>query len=444
MPKNRKHISNNDFQRYLENRMTDAERNAFERELQKHPFEAEALEGLQQFPAREIQNDLNALSQKISQKNKHRNTRYRAAAATLLLLVSVGVIWFQLGKESPVPEMAETKTIQQQQEKNSLENQPEKQKILEEPAAKTEEKIPEISEQENQEAKKPAPVSKKEVEKTTGAATGKTEPVQTETISEPSMAAVAKIPETNQLAEKAGEAVPTNDTQIRIRGVATFRSTNTQKDSGIMRFVQTSDLIESGQKTVRGKVISQDDSLPLAGATIVEKGSLNGTVSDMDGNFSLQLTNETDSTLVASFVGMQNAEFNPSGDSLVVVALQPSEMAQNEMVVIGYGTIGENKNEQTNQYAQPVGGMDNFEKYVKENAILPENYPSKRAVVKVKLHLNSGGKIIKIVNINNSGQELFEKTKQIILNGPDWVPEMKNGKNVESETELRIVFKKAK
>ncbi|MBN1985605.1 MAG: carboxypeptidase-like regulatory domain-containing protein, partial [Prolixibacteraceae bacterium] len=261
---------------------------------------------------------------------------------------------------------------------------------------------------------------------------------------EPSMAAVAKIPETNQLAEKAGEAVPTNDTQIRIRGVATFRSTNTQKDSGIMRFVQTSDLIESGQKTVRGKVISQDDSLPLAGATIVEKGSLNGTVSDMDGNFSLQLTNETDSTLVASFVGMQNAEFNPSGDSLVVVALQPSEMAQNEMVVIGYGTIGENKNEQTNQYAQPVGGMDNFEKYVKENAILPENYPSKRAVVKVKLHLNSGGKIIKIVNINNSGQELFEKTKQIILNGPDWVPEIKNGKNVESETELRIVFKKAK
>ena len=440
MPKNRKHISHNDFQRYLENRMTDAERNAFERELQKHPFEAEALEGLQQFPAREIQDDLNALSQKISQKNKHRKTRYWAAAATLLLLVSVGVIWFQLNEESPVPEMAETKTIQEQQERNS----PEKQKDSENPLTKTEEKRTEISEQEKQEAKKTAPVSEKEVEKTADAATGKTQSMEAETISEPPMAAAAKTPETNQLAEKAGEAVPASDTQMHIRGVATFRSSGTEKGEERLRFVQTSDLIESGQKTVRGKVISQDDSLPIAGATIVEKGSLNGTVSDMDGNFSLQLTNENDSTLVASFVGMQNTEFNPSGDSLVVVALQPSEMAQNEMVVIGYGTIGENKKEQTIQNAQPVGGMDNFEKYLKENAILPENYPSKRVVAKVQLHLNSAGEIIKIKNINNTGRELFEKTKQIILNGPDWVPEMKNGKNTASETELRIVFKKAK
>ena len=107
------HINDEDFARYLENKMTGTERNAFEKELQKHPFETEALEGFEVISQENIQKDLNEIRAKI--KPQQRNCfRCFAAAASILLVVSAGIVWMEVKDQNTVLEMAETKNIEKQ------------------------------------------------------------------------------------------------------------------------------------------------------------------------------------------------------------------------------------------------------------------------------------------------------------------------------------------
>jgi hypothetical protein len=58
------------------------------------------------------------------------------------------------------------------------------------------------------------------------------------------------------------------------------------------------------------------------------------------------------------------------------------------------------------------------------------------------LKLDHDGEVISIENKNNTELEIFERAKELILNGPDWNPEIKNGENIESQVKLKIVFRK--
>ena len=90
----------------------------------------------------------------------------------------------------------------------------------------------------------------------------------------------------------------------------------------------------------QGKVIKgivQDSEGPLVGATVLEKGTTNGTVTDFDGNFNLKLTKD-DATIVVSYIGYVTQEIKVSGKSNFVVKLEDEGRNLNEIVVIGYGT----------------------------------------------------------------------------------------------------------
>jgi len=89
------------------------------------------------------------------------------------------------------------------------------------------------------------------------------------------------------------------------------------------------------QLTVSGKIVDSDDNLPLPGVTIVEKGTTNGTVSDIDGNYSL--TVPEGSLLVFSYVGYETQEIVATSIVLNVEMTITSEMLE-EVLVIGYGT----------------------------------------------------------------------------------------------------------
>ena len=109
------HINEEDFSRYLDNKMTETERNAFEKELQKHPFEAEAMEGFEAVYPINIQSDLNEIKAKLKPAKRRNNLRYWAAAASVLLVVSAGVIWMQVKDQNQISEMAEIKTIEKEE-----------------------------------------------------------------------------------------------------------------------------------------------------------------------------------------------------------------------------------------------------------------------------------------------------------------------------------------
>src|SRR5690554_7345893 len=75
---------------------------------------------------------------------------------------------------------------------------------------------------------------------------------------------------------------------------------------------------------------------PVIGATVVEKGTTNGTVADVNGQWTLKV--EKGAVLEVSFIGMKTTEVTYEGQSVLNVSMESESLALDELVVIGYGT----------------------------------------------------------------------------------------------------------
>jgi len=95
--------------------------------------------------------------------------------------------------------------------------------------------------------------------------------------------------------------------------------------------------IQTGRKSVKGNV-SAVSGERLPGVTIVVKGTTEGTITDIDGNFSLSNISDN-AILVFSFVGMQSMEISTAGKNSVEVILKEDAIGLDEVVAIGYGSM---------------------------------------------------------------------------------------------------------
>lgn len=87
---------------------------------------------------------------------------------------------------------------------------------------------------------------------------------------------------------------------------------------------------------VSGKVTDDNDNTPLPGVNVLVKNSDQGTITDIDGNYSLTVPNNND-TLIFSYVGYQGMEIPIEGRSQVNAGLAPDIQALEEVIVVGYG-----------------------------------------------------------------------------------------------------------
>lgn len=89
-------------------------------------------------------------------------------------------------------------------------------------------------------------------------------------------------------------------------------------------------------QTVKGNV---KDSMgePVIGATVMEKGTKNGVITDFDGNFTIKMSS-TSHDLQISYVGMKPANVKVGGKSEVTVVMEDDATTLNEVVAIGYGS----------------------------------------------------------------------------------------------------------
>ena len=90
------------------------------------------------------------------------------------------------------------------------------------------------------------------------------------------------------------------------------------------------------QETITGIVLDAD-GLPLAGANIVEKGTSNGTQTDFDGNFSLEVASGK-AVLVVSYIGYNTTEVSLEGKTNIEIVLEENAAGLNEVVVVGYAS----------------------------------------------------------------------------------------------------------
>ena len=88
---------------------------------------------------------------------------------------------------------------------------------------------------------------------------------------------------------------------------------------------------------VAGKVISGDDNQSLPGVYVTIKGTTQGTVTDANGTYKIEVPSE-ESILVFSFVGFVNQEVTVNNRSDINITLMPDVTSLAEVVVVGYGT----------------------------------------------------------------------------------------------------------
>lgn len=93
--------------------------------------------------------------------------------------------------------------------------------------------------------------------------------------------------------------------------------------------------IEEDDVDISGK-ITDENGEGLPGASVIEKGTSNGTTTDLDGNYKLGLDEEA--TLVVSFVGYKTTEVAIAGRSTIDIQMELDAEQLEEIVVIGYGT----------------------------------------------------------------------------------------------------------
>lgn len=91
------------------------------------------------------------------------------------------------------------------------------------------------------------------------------------------------------------------------------------------------------QSTLISGTVTDNDNEPLPGVNILIKGSLTGTVTDINGRYSLNV-DASDETLIFSFVGYLSEEVAINGKSVIDMVLYPDIQTLSEVVVVGYGT----------------------------------------------------------------------------------------------------------
>ncbi len=110
------------------------------------------------------------------------------------------------------------------------------------------------------------------------------------------------------------------------------------------RFIVLTDSKSSGdvfdvmqQKSVSG-IVTDESGVPLPGVTVVVKGTTTGTITDADGNYSLQNV-QAGTTLIFSFVGMKTQEIAVAGKTTIDIQMEEDAIGLDEVVAIGYGTV---------------------------------------------------------------------------------------------------------
>ena len=92
----------------------------------------------------------------------------------------------------------------------------------------------------------------------------------------------------------------------------------------------------TAQNTLQVKgVVKDKNGETVIGANVQEKGTTNGTITDFNGEFQLNVT--SDATLVVSFIGYQTEEIKVSGQSVLTIILKDDTEVLEEVVVVGYG-----------------------------------------------------------------------------------------------------------
>lgn len=100
--------------------------------------------------------------------------------------------------------------------------------------------------------------------------------------------------------------------------------------------ISSGNIVQQDNKLTISGVINDDRGEPIIGANVIEKGTLNGVITDMDGNFSITVS--PDAILQISYIGYISQEIAVKKQTYLAITMKEDAQALEEVVVVGYAT----------------------------------------------------------------------------------------------------------
>ena len=458
MSKKTKHINRpEDFLRYSSDKMSREERNAFEKKMQKDPFDYDASEGLSSISSEEATRDIKELRSSIQKRTRSGNRFiwYRIAASVAILFI-VSSVFYTIIKnridkgtgQLIVSEVASP----QKAEKEITKLQPVS-------PVQPEEKKPVIAGAAGDKEITQPPLKDAGTAKKSESIEFKFTPVQedkAETIIETDYLITEEISRSVDLAVPESKKMMIQEYNSEII-----------EDPSLMTRTKT-------PGSIKGIVLSSGDSTPLPGVSVVVKGTTLGTVTDMNGLFTLPASQDSSTVLMASFVGMESKETKLTDSNFVKIEMESNDLALSEVVVVGYGSRRRsnikrsetmkdqvpipasqsvsNRSETRNVQLQlqpshpaPINGFDRFNEYVRKNQVFPStDLKISSAEVILNFLVRIDGTMDSITVVKSPGEEFSAEAIRLLKESPGWRPATRNGETVEEAVQVKILLNTTK
>lgn len=446
MTKNKNHITHLTpelIERYHKGELSEAEQHEVEKLMLHSPFDDEAAEGFKQYEGDMIADlaQLNAtLEKRISEEKTDKKFFWlKIAASALILALSSYLIW-DISDDSTVLGISQNENAPVIPEESLAieENVTE----VDSPAIDTEELISMTNEQdeipkptaavEEIVASQPEPVAEgiatelqekdfEDADIIADIATDDTESVE-QTMD---LAKVEEPVEAEAIMEDM--AAPTQKKEVASRS----RLAKSSSSAGFSK--------HNSKRKISGKITAKEDGSPLPGANVIVKGSKQGTVSDIDGNYILDSVPMEKDALVISFIGLATEEVAIDTQSIVNVEMDPDASQLSEVVVTGYG-VG--SVERSYISASPEIGMRSYKKYLNESIKYPTDSVSEKGKVIIAFDVEKDGSLsnFKIEKSLRKWQD--QEALRLIKEGSKWRPAEKSGDKIRSAGRAVIKFNK--
>ncbi|GAA4901872.1 TonB family protein [Mucilaginibacter defluvii] len=387
------------IQKYLNGELDARAMHQLECEAQNDPFLMDALEGYSKAGANQ-QANLNDIAGRLQQrtdKGKVRSMlvwRLSAAASVIVLLGAIGLWLYNdkpkindkaLAKQVEIvksPEMVVTNTPKKPD--SALQNLAEKPK---------ESKSPYIAA-----ARKAKPLRQR----------------ASSTVAEPAPEPNAAITDTATRKGASLEEVIVTSYYPQAKRSYTSASVTTIKSNDLK------------QKTITGKV-TDELKQPIPGVAVTVRDKDIATQTDANGNFSLTVPEK--STLNFGYLGYESKKVKVKNQDSLMIAMEPSQKALSEVVVVGYGSKHKIKE------AHPINGWDDYNEYLKENAVSPDG---KKGTVKLTFVVNADGSLTDFEITKSLSDETDQQAIALVKDGPKW---MADSSGQPKKVKLSIKFR---
>jgi len=390
-----------DLFRYHSDELSGLERNSFERELQKDPFSEEAAEGFASISQKDALKDMTNLQKRLKTRTGggRKVIIYRIAASVAILMM-ISTLFIYIEKNKATKQLAY----------NSVQT-PKDEVTLSQPSAKSTKK--DLNQEKAITITEP---------KTIRSGAGKANP---------------------ESSDKSVSLAKPVEAEIQKKDSLPAPVTDESRPAPVMAMKEDRSLLSFRAK---GKIISSEDNMPITGANVFIKGTKTGVITDTDGNFSINMPDSINKTLVADFIGMDKKEFKVKQGQQAEIKLDPSVSDLSEVVVTGYGVKrGDSDNEDVssdNIAPRPIGGKSEFDKYIQNNLHRPDSLTTgQRVVVVLSFLVRKDGSIDSIRIVRSPGRLYSDEAIRVLKSGPPWKAAEAGGNPVDEDVRLRVVFR---